>query len=483
MKTTTRSLSTAAALAALLLALVLSACGTKPTAPTGPTAPAAPSAPAQPVWTASSTASAPAPAAQPAGADPQGDADLEQPGQGLDALPGYRQTLEITLRGTLDGSPYEETQRIERQVTGADGALRVTSSATGGQPVSLFDAFVDGYHYSQEREAASCRAEPVDDSTAAHPNLALRLPTTVGMAETGRGMRSGVAAVQYSFDQTSLAALDGTLRAASGEAWIAQEGGAVLGYTLTAEIDTGSFRGTRSWVYTLEPGAAVQLPAACQPVLAGLPALPGAADTTNLPGFQRYYASASSAEAVAFYYDQLTALGWQALPGSAPDQADLESEATVVSYAQPYGDGGRVLVIQLAESNGRLQVVLQSALTRQPVQSNVSGAPIDAETETEEEPQPPEDASQPLLPDDLPEYPGATVVTRMDNFIMLNISAGAETVKEFYVEALTAAGWKLEQDVQSAGMTMLRWSRDGQSLMLNLLPQGSTLQVTITAVE
>ena len=145
MKTTTRSLSTAAALAALLLALVLSACGTKPTAPTGPTAPAAPSAPAQPVWTASSTASAPAPAAQPAGADPQGDADLEQPGQSLDALPGYRQTLEITLRGTLDGSPYEETQRIERQVTGADGALRVTSSATGGQPVSLFDAFNTGF--------------------------------------------------------------------------------------------------------------------------------------------------------------------------------------------------------------------------------------------------------------------------------------------------------------------------------------------------
>lgn len=483
MKTTTRSLSTAATLAALLLGLVLSACGAKPTAPTAPAVPNAPTAPAQPAWTASSTASTPAPAALPASGFPQGDADLEQPGQGLESRSSYRQTLEITLRGTLDGSPYEETQRIERHVVGADGALRVTSSATGGQPVSLFDAFLDGYHYSQEREGASCRAEPVDDTTAAHPNLAQRLPTAFGIAETGRGPHAGMAAVQYSFDQSSLPALDGKLQTARGEVWIAQEGGVVLAYTLTAEIDTGSFRGTRSWVYTLEPDSAVQLPAACQPVLAGLPVLPGAADTLNLPGFQRYFASASRAEAVAFYYDQLTGLGWQALPGSAPDQADLESEATVVSYAQPYGDGGRVLVIQLAGSAGRLQVVLQSALTRQPVQIGVSGAPIDEETETEEEPQPPEDASQPLLPDDLPEYTGATVVTRMENFVMLNVSAGAETVKDFYTEALTTAGWKLEQDVQSSGMNMLRWSRDGQSLMLNLLPQGSTLQVTITAIE
>jgi hypothetical protein len=71
----------------------------------------------------------------------------------------------------------------------------------------------------------------------------------------------------------------------------------------------------------------------------------------------------------------------------------------------------------------------------------------------------------------------------MDNFIMLNISACAEAVKEFYVKALTAAGWKLEQDVQSSGMNMLRWSREDQSLMLTILPQGSTLQVSITAIE
>lgn len=475
----TRSLPITAALAALLLALVLNACGAKPTAPT---APAAPSAPA-PVWTASSTSSAPAPAAQPAGSFPQGDIDLSQPAQGLDTLSGYRQTLEITLRGTLDGSPYEETQRIERLVTGADGSLRVTSSTAGEQPLSLFDAVMDGYHYSLEREGASCRAEPIDETTAAHTNLALRLPATFGLTETGRAQHGSAPAVQYTFDQTSLPALDGALKNASGEAWIAEQGGALLAYTLTAEIDAGSFRGTRAWAYTLEPEAAVQLPAACQPVLAGLPVLPGAADTTNLPGFQHYTARASRAEAVAFYHDQLTALGWVALPGSAPDQADLESDTTVISYAQPYGGGGRVLVIQLAESGGNLQVIVQSALTRQPVRMGVSGTAGDADGETEEEPEPPKGTVQPLLPGDLPQYPGATVISRLDYFVMFNVSASTDAVVEFYTGALTAAGWKLEQKIENAGMTMLRWSRAGRSLMLNILPEGSALQVSITAIE
>lgn len=463
--------------AALLLALSISACGAKPAATTteppapGASAPAATEVPAAPAGET----------AQPAATFPEGDTDLEHPGQGLDALPSYRQTLEMTLRGTLDSSPYEETQRIERLVAGENGWLRVSSSATGSQPVEMFDAFLDGYHYSQDRAGVSCRAEAVDENTAPHPELAQRLPSAFGIREAGREQRGEAAAVHYTFDAQSLPPRDGTLQQASGEVWIAEAGGAVLAYNLTAEIAAGEFVGTRTWSYALEEGAPVQLPAACQPVLAGLPTLPGAADVLNLSGFQRYAAPASRSEAVAFYYSQLTALGWQALPGSAPEQADLESEATVVSYAQPYADGGRVLVIQLSDDGGQLQVVLQSVLTRAPVQPGVTSAPIDAETEPEDEE--PTDASQPLLPEDLPEYPGATVVTRLEYFVILNIDAPAADVADFYTRELTAAGWQQEQNMDNAGMTMLLWSREGKSLSVTIMEQGSTLQVAITATD
>lgn len=426
------------------------------------------------------------PGSQPPAADGQSGINLADPTQGLAALSGYRQQFTLALKGSAQGGAYEETQTIEHVVAGGDDALVVRGQTPVGGAFYLFDARMAGYHYSQTQENGSCRAEAAGTAPALDFNPAARLPAAFGLKEAGRDTLAGQPAIQYTFNETALIDNDNQVQTASGEVWLAEGSGLVLKYELSVQLDTPEFTGERSWSYLLEtgqPSPAVSLPPICPPMLGDLPQLPGASEVEELPGFQRYSASVSRQAAVAFYASELPALGWQALPGSDPQTAELTLESTVLSYVQPYQQGSRVLVIQLMEQPGSLQVITQTALTRSPVQPNVSAPPAEwsEDDDAEEQPSsPPAGVGQ--LPADLSLFPGAQVTNQMQNFLMFSASAPAAQIAEFYTQQMESAGWTLEQEVTNANLIILIWSRGAESVVLNLAEEGASTRATLTAI-
>jgi len=413
---------------------------------------------------------------------PEGGADLANPAQGIDGLSSYRQQFSLTV----DGNPYNTSQVIVREVKGEDHTLRVTDQSTGNPPVDFHSTRLRGYNYTQDREGASCRAEPVVNESAPS-NPVMRLPAAFGMQESGREKIGNLAAVQYTFDEKSLIDHEGVVQSASGQVWVAENSGLVLKYELVVEIEGKEFSGTYHWSYTLSQvnqDLVIRLPDGCQPVLADLPVPPEAADVTNLPGFQQYTTGAAQQELVIFYNEQLSKQGWTALPGSAPDQLDLNTLPIVQSFTQPYLDGSRVLVIQLNEKDGALQVILQTALTKQPVEFSAGSLPSAEQVEIEETPEAnPTDSQSPVLPKDLPIYPGAKITTHMDSLIFFEVPDQAANVADFYTQALEKAGWTLEQKAGTETMISLMWSKEDQAMVVTIQEQGQATQVSIIAMQ
>ena len=360
----------------------------------------------------------------------------------------------------------------------------VNSFASPTGSVYLFDARLSGYHYSQSDANAACRAEPLIEAGYSTSNPALRLPAVFGMREDGREPLDGLTAIRYTFDEESLSNRDGALKKATGLVLLAENSGLLLRYELTVELASADFTGTRAYRYSLEQieqGQSVRLPANCPPVLTELPLLDGAQNVTNLPGFQHYSAPAGRREAVQFYNEALAALGWLAMPGSTPDQADLDSATTVLSFAQTYEEGGRVLILQLSEADGQLQVIAQSALTKNPVQPGAAGdTPIPSDEEPEDDTTSGESAT---LPIDLPAYPNAQVVMQTDAVLMLTVDAPIADVLEFYTREMENTGWTLAKDIYDTTMTLLLYTRDSASVAIAIAEQNGVIQVVITATE
>lgn len=413
---------------------------------------------------------------------PEGDADLADPAQGMDGLSSYHQQFSLTVESSSNTSG----QMIVREVTGDHQALHVTDQSSGNPPVGFHSIRLGGYNYTQSQEDAACRAEPVVDESPT-PNPAMRLPAAFGMQEAGRERLGELAAVQYTFDEKSLVNSKGAVQSASGQVWVAEESGLVLKYELIAKIEGDAFSGTYHWSYMLSQvnqDLVIHLPDGCQPVLADLPVPPEAAGVTNLPGFQRYTTGSAPQDVVAFYHEQLSEHGWTALPGSAPDQVDPNTLPIVQSFAQPYLNGSRVLVVRLDEKDGALQVILQTALTKRPVEFSAGSLPSTEQGDVEETPESDQTDGQGLvLPKDLPIYPGAKITTHMDSLIFFEVPDRATSVADFYTEALENAGWTLEQKAGSETMISLMWSKEGQAMVVTIQENGQATQVSIIAMQ
>jgi hypothetical protein len=475
------SLKIIATFAVLLLITILTACqaggqGSQPTP--SRTSTVDPQLPASP-GTASTR-----PADLPPDKFPEGGYDLTDPTQGLEAFSSFQQKLTLTLKGSLQGNPYEENQHIERTVALGDESILVSGGSTPNKPVYLFSARLGDYHYSQDQTGGSCRAEPVKADKKIDNNPALRLPAAFGIQEVGRGTQNNIEAIHYTFTEKSLLDRDKVLKKASGEVWVAKDSGTVLKYELEVEVVSQDISAIRTWSYELNQvnqGESIQLPDSCLPVLADLPVMPGAVDLVQMPGFQSYQTRAGRAAAVAFYHTGLSALGWVALPGSSPDSADITSAATVLSYSQNYLDGGRILVIQLSEKDTLLQVIAQTALTKAPIQTDRSAektaTPGSGEADPDQSP-----AGNVLLPADLPFFQGAEKVAGAKSFVVWNIKAPAAEVTDFYTREMENSGWVLDQSVENGKMVLLKWSREGEILLFNLVDRGEVTQLTVTAL-
>jgi hypothetical protein len=78
------------------------------------------------------------------------------------------------------------------------------------------------------------------------------------------------------------------------------------------------------------------------------------------------------------------------------------------------------------------------------------------------------------LPAELPIYPGAAIQSVSPGAVTFQAGASLETLKNFYVEKLTAAGWTPDgQPFESEGAILMNWKQGNQSVMITITGFGA----------
>jgi hypothetical protein len=278
---------------------------------------------------------------------------------GLAELAGYRATLTISFEGTRAGAVAAWTKTVvmlaareprERQLS-----IEKQGDVADPSPVWLAEAGGVAYALGGDGGCTASVLSP-DYSAAGALEPAGMLTGVLGAAEAGVEDVNGVAANHYTFDERALGQLG--LAKATGEVWVAAEGGYVVRYVATTTGDADTFgdglAGTLSMVYELtgitgQP-AVIEAPASCPAGLVDAPRLPDAAELQNTPGLLVYATGASLADAAAFYLAELPARGW-VLDGDLASAGSVAPEQRTVLLE--FGRlGERLMVIASAGAAG-----------------------------------------------------------------------------------------------------------------------------------
>lgn len=89
------------------------------------------------------------------------------------------------------------------------------------------------------------------------------------------------------------------------------------------------------------------------------------------------------------------------------------------------------------------------------------------------------------FPADVPVYAGLTPAysmadkTKNSGVVMFNGAGDPEKVSAYYQKELEAKGWKEETNTTFNNMTVLKYSKDEQTVNLSIAPEGGKLTVTV----
>jgi hypothetical protein len=288
-----------------------------------------------------------------------GPFDLGDPSAGLVDLSAYSATLTVSFDGTRDGQA-EQWSHTHTLTVSSDPPGRMLTIAASGSPE---DAELDGttmiemngvsYERSADGPCTANAAIEGGDPTLA--DLAPALPGVIGADEAGTETVSGIEANHYTFDQRAIG-MEG-LAEASGEVWVAADGGYVLRYTLTEQGDANYFgegtEGTVTWDYTLDPSApaTIAIPDDCPAGLIDAPVMDDAQNTQQLPSVTMFETPSDAAAVLTFYSQQLPALGWT--QQGEPVVTDVMTLATFLQ-----GDQQLSLIITPTDAGSKVRLLL-----------------------------------------------------------------------------------------------------------------------------
>lgn len=313
-----------------LLLLLAMACGGSAAPEAGSSAPTA--AAAQPTALPQPT-TPPTPTESPA----DENLSLNDYETGLSSLDSFRTSFKVDIDVTENGEQKQGTVEITQEVVRASQSRRIRIAATGDlqgelaaneQPGTLeFIRLGDtSYMYNANAEDGQQCISFSGDRANAMPEQIYNAQDLIGSVEQAKLVGSGetvngIATTHYRFDQASAITING-ISQATGDIWIAQDGGYLVKYVGTASGQGGEAfgeqgEGTMSWEYNLTDVGAVQeiaLPEACagQGASGDIPAPPDAAERASFGGMQTFVTTASVDDVVAFYRAEMPAQGWTA---------------------------------------------------------------------------------------------------------------------------------------------------------------------------
>jgi hypothetical protein len=168
-----------------------------------------------------------------------GDFMLPDPLVGLTDLSGYRSSLTVAFEGSLEGEPQQWTSTSEMLRTADPTAAQLTVANTGDLPAADPSYLVEtsGTEYRRD-PAGTCIAAVADPnrSLATLFEPAGGLAGVMGADSLGERVIGGIATVGYEFDERAVG--QAGIADASGEVWVATDGGYIVEYTMTSEAPT-----------------------------------------------------------------------------------------------------------------------------------------------------------------------------------------------------------------------------------------------------
>ena len=247
-----------------------------------------------------------------------GPFSLMDPTVGLADLSSYKATLRLSFNGTQAGQPSQWSHTYVMLANQENAAHQVTIEATGGDPAPVLMLEMNGvsYEFNGENNCTASITEPDSSLTATWEPAGFLSPIIGAEAAEGETI-NGLGTDQYTFDERALG--ESGFSQSTGQVWVASETGVVIRYLLTTKAGADYFGegvdGTLTSEYNLtdiNQLVLIELTSGCPGGLVEAPLLPDAQSVRRLPGVTIYSTAGSIQDGLAFYLEQLPALGWSA---------------------------------------------------------------------------------------------------------------------------------------------------------------------------
>ena len=316
------------------------------------------------------------PTETPAGASGEGAGeglpDLSNVSAGLEAYNSYRATVEMTFEsavegGTSAGLSLESAVVVEPPASSVVVSLSgdMVEEAGGFQSMSFAEIGEASYAVIPGLGCVPGGAGEMggmDDFSEIFSTDEI-LGEISGGEFVGEETVNDIAVDHYTFDETDVEETSGDLEELEGHVYVAQDGGYVTrmvidGVGTVDLLDQGvEEEGNLHLEYNVTDVGAefdVEPPESCEEAGTQYPTLEGAADLTSIAGFTSYTVEAELDDVVAFYEDEMAALGYQ-----QPEAEQIFSEeSAILTFTSEEMDPVSVIINQ--EEEGTVSVTITS---------------------------------------------------------------------------------------------------------------------------
>ncbi len=404
---------------------------------------------------------------------------LPEPAAGLANLSIYRASLRQDVTGTLNGNRFERHTKIELIRSPADGNYDFNLALQGSDVPSFYLRVMalGSASYTWDSPDGFCHGVYDEQTAEKLIDPTLMLYSITKATKIGSEPINGIASTHYRFDQNSLPLAD-TKTAASGELWIAEQGGYVTKFILAiqppAEPGPNGLQAGQNWAYELsgvDEDASIRLPDGCTEVLTDVPVMPDAQFLVRNNGFTSFQTASSAAQVMDFYAKNLSTQGWT-------NDQELPTGEVNLPFSASFTKGDRNISLHLTvgDPSGVEVTIMLISGTEQAPTSKPGAEPI-----ATPELQPTVEISESDLPEDIPLYPGATGLTKLqDQVVEFQTDDTPEQVDQWYQEQMPLQNWSPLSSTNQQGTIIQVWTKDNRVVTISIIPQGKKTLVMIT---
>jgi hypothetical protein len=320
--------------------------------------PAKPAAPAAKATVVPPTATS-APAAEDA-------LSVQSRAGGLDKLKSYRSQWRGEWKATESGETQSTTWDWFEEISTADNAHHWGSKMTdakSAKPVTFEFWQIGDASYimtTDEQGKQECMAFSGEANSAGKGLLTPgALGGVSGAKYAGTETVNGIRTKHYKYDEKA-ATLAGFGKA-SGDIWVAEDGGYVVKDTLNWEGAAGLFgagtkgSGAGTWTYQLQDvnkPLVIKPPEICEKGKVDVPTMPDATEKSVMGPLLSYKTAAKPKDVVEFYSNAMAKAGWQ-----QEGEPEVAAELSTVSFAKD----GATVQITIMPADGKTQVLVTTS--------------------------------------------------------------------------------------------------------------------------